>query len=456
MTERTLAQQIKKNCLSKQSAAYVEWATSPAEILETLAGLFGRPSRLIDSLMEPVRRQKRIGLDDWPTLLAYLTVVCNILQEVRRLNQFSLFNNISNVDAIMDKMPTPEIERWLELTAGLDDPKQGQALEKFILERWSHCSIIVSRTTTAERALDAICTGIGGGDNGCDDSSDGGCQQQTLVAAGTAGSKQQARKAAPVAPAAPAGRPAAQPAAFECQVPGCTTLQRHHWFDCMKFKTMDVGAKWALVAAQDYCELCLRHPKSPNSSCGLAKKAGGPPPCGEGGCLAPHHPELHVWSSKLAGICGAIFTIHKSSMVEQHTATEEDKEEKQDELRKELQPEMVEQLPEREQLPEEKELQPDMVEQLSECEQPPKEEEQQPEVEEEMDPIKDVGDMHVRGPSAFSSGDPFILNGEVVSINTSGCAAPALRKIAPIESFVTQIEDENAREDGNKTLFGMF
>jgi hypothetical protein len=123
---------VKKNCLSKQSATYVEWATSPAEILETLAGLFGRPSRIIDSLMEPVRRQKRIGLDDWPTLLAYLTVVRNILQEVRRLNQFSLFNNVSNVDAIMDKMPTPEIERWLEVTAGLDDPQQGQALEKFL------------------------------------------------------------------------------------------------------------------------------------------------------------------------------------------------------------------------------------------------------------------------------------------------------------------------------------
>jgi hypothetical protein len=47
----------------------------------------------------------------------------------------------------------------------------------------------------------------------------------------------------------------------------------------------------------------------------------------------------------------------------------------------------------------------------------------------------------------------FIPNGEVVSINTSGCAALALGKIAPIESFVTQIEDENACEDGNKTLF---
>jgi hypothetical protein len=173
--------------------------------------------------------------------------------------------------------------------------------------------------------------------------------------------------------------------------------------------------------------------------------------------------------------------------VEQQTTTE-NKENKQDELpeEKELQPDMVEQLPEREQLPEEKELQPDMVEQLPEREQLPeekellpereqlpeeeellpereqlpeekellpereqlpeetellpgreqlpKEEEQQPEVEEEMDLIKDVGDMHVRGPSAFSSGDLFVSHGEIIPINTSGCAAPALGKIAPIEN----------------------
>jgi hypothetical protein len=42
-SDRTLAQQIKANCLSKNSAAYVEWAWSPAAILETLGGLFGRP-----------------------------------------------------------------------------------------------------------------------------------------------------------------------------------------------------------------------------------------------------------------------------------------------------------------------------------------------------------------------------------------------------------------------------
>jgi hypothetical protein len=42
-SDRTLAQQIKNNCLSKSSAAYVEWAYSPAAILETLGGLFGHP-----------------------------------------------------------------------------------------------------------------------------------------------------------------------------------------------------------------------------------------------------------------------------------------------------------------------------------------------------------------------------------------------------------------------------
>jgi hypothetical protein len=53
-SDRTLAQQIKANCLSKNSAAYVEWAWSPAAILETLGGLFGRPSRMVESLLEPV------------------------------------------------------------------------------------------------------------------------------------------------------------------------------------------------------------------------------------------------------------------------------------------------------------------------------------------------------------------------------------------------------------------
>jgi hypothetical protein len=64
--DRTLAQQIKANCLSKNSAVYVEWAWSPAAILETLGGLFGRPSWMVESLLGPVKKQKRIQMDDYP------------------------------------------------------------------------------------------------------------------------------------------------------------------------------------------------------------------------------------------------------------------------------------------------------------------------------------------------------------------------------------------------------
>jgi hypothetical protein len=50
VSDRTLAQQIKQHCLSKGTADYVVFATSPKEILETLGGLLARSSKLIDSL----------------------------------------------------------------------------------------------------------------------------------------------------------------------------------------------------------------------------------------------------------------------------------------------------------------------------------------------------------------------------------------------------------------------
>jgi hypothetical protein len=192
---------------------------------------------------------------------------------------------------------------------------------------------------------------------------------------------------------------------------------------------MDVGAKRDLVTALNYCELCLRHPKSPNSSCGITKKASSPPPCGEDCCPALHLPELHVRRSGWVGIHGAVFTTPRRSMVEQHTVTEEDKEEKLNKLNKEHEP--------------------------------PPEREQQPEMVENKDLIKDVGDMHVRGPSAYSSGDTFVKTGEVIPIYTSGCAAPALEEIAPIENSVLieneiQIENENAQSSDNDTLFDTF
>jgi hypothetical protein len=41
----------------------VEFATTPNEILNTLSGLFARPARLIDSLMEPIKKAKKVQLD---------------------------------------------------------------------------------------------------------------------------------------------------------------------------------------------------------------------------------------------------------------------------------------------------------------------------------------------------------------------------------------------------------
>jgi hypothetical protein len=99
----------------------VEFDTSPKEILETLGGLFARPSKLIDSLMDPVKKAKKVQYDDWPILLAYLSKVRSMLQEIRRLNVLNLFSNVTNVDAVLEKFPNAEVEKWLEYSAGLMD-----------------------------------------------------------------------------------------------------------------------------------------------------------------------------------------------------------------------------------------------------------------------------------------------------------------------------------------------
>jgi hypothetical protein len=105
---------------------------------------------MVESLLEPGKKQKRIQMDDYPALLAYLTVVRNILQEIKRLGQMQLFNTVSNIDMVVEKMPTSEIEKWMEETEGMRDSQLASALEKFVLDRWKHCGTIVARTTTAE------------------------------------------------------------------------------------------------------------------------------------------------------------------------------------------------------------------------------------------------------------------------------------------------------------------
>jgi hypothetical protein len=164
VSDRILAQQIKQHCLSKGTADYVEFATSPKEILETLGGLFARPSKLIDSLMDPVRKAKKVKYDDWPMLLAYLSKVRSMFQEIRRLNVLNLFSNVNNVDAVLEKLPNAEVEKWLEYSSGLMDNQLATALEKFVTERWTYATTLVSRTTSADQALKSM--GIGGGGGG--------------------------------------------------------------------------------------------------------------------------------------------------------------------------------------------------------------------------------------------------------------------------------------------------
>jgi hypothetical protein len=97
----------------------VEFATSPKEILEILGGLFARPSKLIDSLMDPVKKAKKVQCaKKVPMLLAYLSKVRSRFQEIRRLNVLNLFSNANNVDAVLEKLPNAEVEKWLEYSSG--------------------------------------------------------------------------------------------------------------------------------------------------------------------------------------------------------------------------------------------------------------------------------------------------------------------------------------------------
>jgi hypothetical protein len=147
-----------------------------------------------------------------------------------------------------------------------------------------------------------------------------------VVAAGTAASKQQQGNAssqpapqnqvqkwqpAPAAPAA-AGRRAAQGGtAFKCRVPTCGNPNRHFLFECLVFRAMNVTERWSLINSQNFCELCLKHSKNSAFGCNLAKAAGGPPPCGESGCTAFHHPALHVQRTGRSGVHGGVRIISK-------------------------------------------------------------------------------------------------------------------------------------------------
>jgi hypothetical protein len=94
--DRSLADQIKIS-VSKGTAEYLVFADLPQEILDMLGGLFAKPSKLIEDLMEPLKKHKKVPFDDWSALLGYLTKVRSMLKEVMRLKVFQLFDTVSNI-----------------------------------------------------------------------------------------------------------------------------------------------------------------------------------------------------------------------------------------------------------------------------------------------------------------------------------------------------------------------
>jgi hypothetical protein len=64
--------------------------------------------------MDPIKKHKKVPFDDWPSLLAYLSKVRSMLKEVDRLGVFTLFNTMGNIDAIIDKLPSDMVRKWMD------------------------------------------------------------------------------------------------------------------------------------------------------------------------------------------------------------------------------------------------------------------------------------------------------------------------------------------------------
>jgi hypothetical protein len=195
--DRSLAEQIKKHCVSKGTAEYLVFADLPQEILEMLGGLFAKPSKLIDDLMVPLKKHKKVPFDDWAALLGYLTKVRSMLKEVRRLKVFQLFDMVSNIDAITEKLPSDAVRRWMTKCQNLSDGHQGAEFEKFIIQEWTYTTSVVSRVMSPEHALKTLGVGSGGsggggnggggGGGGGNGGNGGGSAQQSSGSGGASG-----------------------------------------------------------------------------------------------------------------------------------------------------------------------------------------------------------------------------------------------------------------------------
>jgi hypothetical protein len=139
-----------------------------------LGGLFAKLSKLIDDLMDPLKKHKKVPFDDWAALLRYLTKVRCMLKEVRRLKVFQLFDTVSNIDAITKKLPSDAVSQWMTKCQNLSDGHQGAEFEKFITQEWTYATSVLSRVTSPEQTLKTLGVGSGGGSGNTQQSSESG------------------------------------------------------------------------------------------------------------------------------------------------------------------------------------------------------------------------------------------------------------------------------------------
>jgi hypothetical protein len=133
-------------------------------------------------------------------------------------------------------------------------------------------------------------------------------------------------------PAATQGRFGGQQGVFKCRVPGCHNKEPHYWPDCLAYRALTVEERWALVKAQQMCQLCVKHVKDAPLGCMLAKQPGGQSPCGESGCTQYHHPTLHVQRDGWLGIQATRFTFLINTEDNHEDAVQEDLMDKQEDL----------------------------------------------------------------------------------------------------------------------------
>jgi hypothetical protein len=338
--------------VSKGTAEYLVFADSQQEILEMLGGLFAKPSKLIEDLMDPLKKHKKVPFDDWAALLGYLTKIRSMLKEVRRLKVFHLFDTVSNIDAITEKMPSDAVRRWMTACQNLPDGQQGASFEKFVTDEWAYATTVVSRVTSPEQALKTLGVSGGGGGGNAQNSGNGGAggkfnwRDKRANKNGGGGSNQ-----VPVGPAQPngGGGQAAQKTAvtaagtvngngnqnqnansqnvqkgnqhqknnqrqnyanysgnngggganeeepFQCRVDFCARKERHFVDRCDIFPTLPMTRRWAFIRENNLCTYCLKH--STKLVCFKAANEKGPFPCGIEGCTEIHHPWLHCYSA---------------------------------------------------------------------------------------------------------------------------------------------------------------